>query len=168
MGAVTPKRRSEAGLTLTEVAVVMIIGTMIMAGLVGFYLASQGLWLDASTQAITQREATLVASSIRDKVRSSGRAQAFSVPDALHQQLALYTSVNDPAPSYYFWWDPSDSLIHAGPTIGGANSGPMVTSVAERFQVTAWTSTRAVRVDLRLRSATGNTVDVGTLAVFMN
>ena len=73
MGAVTPKRRSEAGLTLTEVAVVMIIGTMIMAALVGFYLASQGLWLDASTQAITQREATLVASAIRDKVRAAGR-----------------------------------------------------------------------------------------------
>ena len=167
MGAVTPKRRSEAGLTLTEVAVVMIIGTMIMAALVGFYLASQGLWLDASTQAITQREATLVASAIRDKVRASGFAQAFSGPDPQHQQLALYDKQGDP-PSYYFWWDPSDSLIHAGPTIGGANSGPMVTSVAERFQVTASTSTRAVRVDLRLRSATGNTVEVGTLAVFMN
>ena len=167
MGAVTSKRRSEAGLTLTEVAVVMIIGTMIMAGLVGFYLASQGLWLDASTQAITQREATLVASAIRDKVRASGFAQAFSVPDPQHQQLALYDKQGDP-PSYYFWWDPSDSLIHAGPTIGGANSGPMVTSIAERFQVSASNVTRAVRVDLRLRSATGNTVEVGTLAVFMN
>jgi len=168
MGAVTPKRRSEAGLTLTEVAVVMIIGTMIMAALVGFYLASQGLWLDASTQAITQREATLVASAIRDKVRAAGDAVASPVPDALHQQLALYNKAGDLVPSYYFWWNPSDSLIHAGPTIGGANSGPMVTSVAERFQVTASTSTRAVRVDLRLRSATGNTVEVGTLAVFMN
>ena len=168
MGTVTARRRSETGLTLTEVAVVMIIGTMIMAALVGFYLASQGLWLDASTQAITQREATLVASAIRDKVRASGDARAFPVPDAFHQQLALYANATDPAPSYYFWWDPSDSLIHAGPTMGGATSGPMVTSVAERFQVTAWSSTRAVRVDLRLRSATGNTVDVGTLAVYMN
>ena len=44
-----PSRGAEAGLTLTEVSVVMIIGTIIMAGLVGFYLASQGLWLDAST-----------------------------------------------------------------------------------------------------------------------
>src|SRR5438045_2241000 len=41
VAAVSRASRSEAGLTLTEVMVVMIIGTMIMAGLVGFYLASQ-------------------------------------------------------------------------------------------------------------------------------
>ena len=33
--------RDERGLTLTEVAVVMVLGTLIMAGLVGFYLSSQ-------------------------------------------------------------------------------------------------------------------------------
>jgi hypothetical protein len=159
-------RRGEAGLTLTEVAVVMIIGTMIMAGLVGFYLASQGLWLDASTQVITQREASLIASTIRDRVRASGFAVASPVPDPLHQQLALFQRAGDAVPSYYFWWDASDSLIHAGPTIGGANSGPMILSRAERFQVTA--TSQAVRVDLRLRSASGSTVEVGTLAVFMN
>ena len=159
-------RRGEAGLTLTEVTVVMIIGTIIMAGLVGFYLASQGLWLDASTQAITQREASLVASAIRDSVRVANHAQAFSVPDALHQQLALYRLKNDTVPCYYFWWDASDSLIHAGPTIGGASSGPMIVSHAERFQVTA--TSQAVRVDMRLRSATGSAVEMGTLGVFMN
>ena len=164
MAALKPSRREEAGLTLTEVAVVMIIGTMIMAGLVGFYLASQGLWLDASTQAITQREASLVASAIRDSVRVANHAVASSVPDALHQQLALYRNVGDLEPSYYFWWDPSDSLIHAGTTIGG--SGPMVTSHADRFQFTS--GSQAVRMDLRLRSATGTMVDMGTLAVFMN
>ena len=164
MAAVTPARRVDAGLTLTEVAVVMVIGTMIMAGLVGFYMASQGLWLDASTQVITQREASLVASAIRDSVRVANHAVASSVPDALHQQLALYRRADDTVPSYYFWWDPSDSLIHAGATIGG--SGPMVTSHADRFQVTS--SGQSVRVDLRLRSAAGTAVDVGTLAVFMN
>ena len=164
MAAVKPSCRAEAGLTLTEVSVVMIIGTIIMAGLVGFYLASQGLWLDASTQAITQREATLVASAIRDSVRVANRAVASSVPDALHQQLALYRTADDQTPTYYFWWDSNDSLIHAGTTIG--ISGPMVTSHAERFQVTS--GPQSVRVDLRLRSATGTMVDMGTLAVFMN
>ena len=163
-------RRTEAGLTLTEVAVVMIIGTMIMAGLVGFYLASQGLWLDASTQAITQREASLVASAIRDSVRAAGWAESSSVPDSLHQQLTLYRKAGDAVPSYYFWWDASDSLIHAGPAIGGPNSGPMVDSRAERFQVTSASigADRVVRVDLRLRSATGSSVEMGTLAVVMN
>jgi Tfp pilus assembly protein PilV len=163
---VRPARGNEAGLTLVEVAVVMIIGTMIMAGLVGFYLASQGLWLDASTQAITQREASLVATAIRDSVRVANRAQVSSTPDALHQQLALFRKPLDVIPSYYFWWDVNDSLIHAGPTIGGSGSGPMVTSHADRFQLTS--TGAAVRVDLRLRSASGSTVDVGTLGVFMN
>ena len=161
-----PARHGETGLTLTEVTVVMIIGTMIMAGLVGFYLASQGLWLDASTQAITQREASLVASAIRDSVRAAGEAKAYPVPDLLHQQLALFREKGDPVPSYYFWWDASDSLIHAGTTIGGPGSGPIVGSRADRFQVTS--GAQSVRVDLRLRSASGSTVDVGTLAVFMN
>ena len=164
-------RRDQAGLTLTEVAVVMIIGTMIMAGLVGFYLASQGLWLDASTQAITQREASLVASAIRDSVRAAGWADASSSPDVLHQQLTLYRKAGDPVPSYYFWWDPRDSLIHAGPTIGGSSSGPMIGSRADRFQVTSSTTNsgdRVVRVDLRLLSATGSAVEVGTFAVVMN
>jgi hypothetical protein len=166
VAALRASSREEVGLTLTEVTVVMIIGTMIMAGLVGFYLASQGLWLDASTQAITQREASLVTAAIRDSVRSAGYAKASSVPDSLHQQLALYRKPKDSTPSYYFWWDPGDSLIHAGPSIGGPNSGPMVVSKAERFQVES--NSQAVRVDLRLRSATGSAVEVGTFAVFMN
>jgi len=163
LAAVKPSRRAEAGLTLTEMAVVMIIGTIIMAGLVGFYLSSQGLWLDASTQAITQREATLVVSTIRDRVRAAHSAKASQVADSLHWQLALTNADNS---SYYFWWDPSDSLIHAGPSIGGPNSGPMILSQAERFRVGC--SNQGVRVDLRLRSATGSPVEVGTFAVFMN
>ena len=166
MAAVTRGANAERGLTLTEVAVVMILGTMIMAGLVGFYLSSQGLWLDASTQVITQREASLVAAAVRDSVRRSGMAKVISVPDSLHQQIALFRSSTDTVPSYYFWWDASDSLIHAGSTVGGSGSGPMVLSRADRFQFTATNS--AVRMDLRLRTASGSTVEVGTLAVFMN
>jgi hypothetical protein len=164
---VRASRRAETGITLTEVAVVMVIGTMIMAGLVGFYLSSQGMWLDSSTQVITQREASLVASAVRDSVRVAGAAHAFAVPDSLHQELALYRRVGDPAPSYYFWWDPSDSLIHAGPTLGGSNSGPMVSSHAERFQIDA-SEGRGVHMLLRLRSASGSSVEMGTFAVFMN
>lgn len=166
MAALRPAAGKEHGLTLTEVAVVMILGTMIMAGLVGFYLSSQGLWLDASTQAITQREATLVTSAVRDSVRRSGMARVLSVPDSLHQQLALYRGTSDTEPSYYFWWDAADSLIHAGATVGGAGSGPMVVSRADRFQFVA--TDHAVRMDLRLRTASGSSVEAGSLAVFMN
>ncbi len=164
MAAVTDSRRAERGLTLTEVAVVMILGSMITAGLVGFYLSSQGLWLDGSTQAITQREASLVASAIRDSVRKSRSAKVSSAPDSLHQQLALFG--HDGSEPYYFFWSPTDSLIHAGRSPGGAGSGPIGGSRATRLQFDA--SDKGVRMDLRLLTATGNRVDMGAFAVFKN
>jgi Tfp pilus assembly protein PilW len=165
----TVLRRDQRGLTLTEVAVVMILGTMIMAGLVGFYLSSQGLWLDGSTQAITQREASLVASAIRDSVRRSGRAEASASPDLQHMQLALFKSADaaqSPSPYYYFYWNEADSLIHAGPTVAGPGAGPIGSSRSTRFQFVA--SKDGVRMDLRLLTATGNRVDMGAFAVFKN
>jgi hypothetical protein len=158
--------RSERGLTLTEVTVVMILGTLIMAGLVGFYLSSQGLWLEASTQVITQREASLVTAAIRDSIRKSGKVLVSASPDSLHQQLALYAAPDDHVPSYYFWWDAGDSLIHSGTQVGGPGSGPMITSHVERFQCVD--SPKAVRVDLRLRSAGGDLVEAGAYAVKQN
>jgi len=160
------RRAAERGLTLTEVTVVMILGTLIMAGLVGFYLSSQGLWLDGSTQAITQREASLVASAIRDSVRKYGAAEVLSVPDSLHQQLGLKKAKDDVTPYYYFWWDPTDSLVHAGTSVGGPGSGPIGLSRATRLQFSA--SERAVRMDLRLLSAQGSRVDMSAFAVFKN
>lgn len=166
MAPVTRNRARERGLTLTEVTVVMIIGTLIMAGLVGFYLSSQGLWLDGSTQAITQREASLVAAAIRDSVRKSGKAIVSLSPDSLHHQLELFATANDPTPFYCFWWSPTDSLIHSGTAVGGPGSGPMGVSRAERFQLIA--SDKAVHLDLRLKSANGGSVDMSAFAVFKN
>ncbi len=165
MVAVTEPASRERGLTLTEVAVVMILGTLIMAGLVGFYLSSQNVWLDSSTQVITQREASLVASAIRDSVRKSGRAEVASVPDPLHQQLALFHR-DEPEPYFYFWWNAADSLIYSGTTVGGAGSGPMVGSHAQRFQFSA--SEFAVRMEMRLLTASGDGVDMSAYAVFKN
>ena len=162
----TPPLRNARGLTLTEVAVVMILGTMIMAGMVGFYLSSQGLWLDASTQAITQREATLVAAAMRDSIRKSNWAKAIASPDSLHEQLSLYRHSGDTVPYYNFWWSPTDSLIYSGTRVGGAGSGPMIVSHAERFRLVA--TYQAVRVDMRLRSASGDFVEVGAYAVMQN
>lgn len=158
--------RGQRGLTLTEVAVTMILGTMIMAGLVGFYLSSQGVWLDASTQAITQREAALVTAAMRDSIRTSAFAVVSPVPDALHEQLALYRHPGDLVPSYYFWWSASDSLLYAGTSLGGPAAGPMIVSRVERFQGVATPFT--VRMDLRLRSASGDAVESGAFAVLQN
>lgn len=157
--------RDQRGLTLTEVAVVMILGSMITAGLVGFYMSSQGLWLDGSTQAITQREASLVASAIRDSVHKSNWARASAAPDADHMQLALFKA-NETTPYYYFFWNPTDSLIHAGTSVGGGGSGPIGASRATRLQFIG--SKDGVRMDLRMLTATGNRVDMGAFAVFKN
>ena len=161
----TAARRGERGLTLTEVAVVMILGSMITAGLVGFYLSSQGLWLDGSTQAITQREASLVVSAIRDSVRRAGWAVVSHSPDALHMQLALSRRRNE-APFYYFYWSPADSQIHAGTSVGGPDAGPIGSSRATLLQFDE--SDYGVRADLRLLTATGNRVDIGAYTVFKN
>ena len=157
--------RDERGLSLLEVTVVMVLGGMITAGLIGFYLSSQGLWLDGSTQAITQREASLVASAIRDSVRKSSRAEVAPSPDAQHQQLALFRH-GEATPFYYFYWNPDDSLVHAGPNVGGAGSGPIGASRAARLQFIK--TDEAVRTDMRLLTATGNRVDIGAFAVFKN
>ncbi|MFM8558346.1 MAG: PilW family protein [bacterium] len=157
--------RGERGLALIEVAVVMILGTIVMGGLVGFYLSSQGLWLDASTQAIAQREASLVASAVRDSVRKSSRAIVTSSPDSLHQQVALYRG-SESAPYWYFFWNPSDSLVCAGPDVTDAAAGPMGFSPVERFQLQA--SSYAVRLDLRLRSASGERIETSAFAVMRN
>ena len=171
MAALTRPLRGARGLTLTEVVVVMVIGTLLMAGIVGFYLSSQGVWLDSSTQVITQREATLVASAIRDSVRKSSRAVAADAPDSLHQQLALYKQ-GDQVPYYYFWWNAGDSLVYCGTTVGGAGSGPMGVSRALRLQFVAInesaTTPPCVRMDMRLLTANGDGVDMSTFAVLRN
>lgn len=157
--------RAERGLTLTEVAVVMILGTIVMGGLVGFYLSSQGLWLDASTQAIAQREADLVASAVRDSVRKSSRAIVTASPDSLHQQVALYRG-GEAAPYWYFFWNPSDSLVYAGSDVTDAAAGPMGVSPVERFQLQA--SSYAVRLDLRMRSGNGDRIETSAFAIMRN
>lgn len=162
----TARGANERGMTLTEVAVVMILGTMIMAGMVGFYLSSQGLWLDSSTQAITQREASLVSAAIRDSVRKSAFAVESASPDSLHEQLALFRKMDDTTPYYYFWWNAGDSLLHSGTSVGNSASGPMIVSHAERFRIS--TSPVAVRVDLRLRTASGDAVESSAYAVMKN
>ena len=59
-----PPPLSERGLTLTELTIVGVLACLVMLGLVGFYMSSQGVWMDASAQAITQREATSVIDEI--------------------------------------------------------------------------------------------------------
>ncbi len=152
----TPRLRDQSGLTLTEVTIVAVIGLLVLLGLGGFYLNSQATWLDASSQALTQREATFVTEVIGDAARRSDGAIGTPIPDADHGQLQLRFPTG---PDMYFWWNPADSLVHSGTDMVNDDRGPMLDSRVERFRVDVPTNDY-VKVSMRLRSATGSRVEV--------
>jgi Tfp pilus assembly protein PilW len=162
----TTRRAGESGLTLTEVTIVAVIGLLVLLGLGGFYLNSQATWLDASSKAITQREATLVSEAITDSIRRCGSATAIPFPDADHGQVAL-CNWGETTPHWYFWWDSRDSLIHQGANPATGDRGPMHSSRAERFRVVL-NDSALVEIALRLRAATGQRVDLSTSSLLRN
>ena len=161
----TRRPLNERGITLTEVMIVAAIGLLVLMGLGGFYLNSQATWLDASSQSITQREATLLTETIADSVRWSRAAVASNNPDADHALLTLYPHASLATPSWCFWWDPSDSLVHHGPDQGN-DRGAILSAKVERFRVIA--DANLVQVAIRLRSATGRTVELSTSTMMRN
>ena len=148
----------ERGLTLTELMVVGVLATIVMTGLIAFYFNSQSVWLDGSSQAITQREATLVLRAI-----SKGTRSAASAVSSGGTQSTLTLSFADGS-TYSYWWNAADSLIYEGQPAAGH---PMISSPAECFAVEVRGG--LVIVDsLRLRSSEGQRITVGTSVALMN
>jgi hypothetical protein len=156
----------ERGLTLTEVTIVAAMGLLVLLGLGGFYLNSQSTWLDASSQSITQREATLVTEAIADSALASAQAIAIPLPDADHGQIVFYRHDDLVTPSWCFWWDPADSLIHHGADPTNDDRGALLSSKVERFRISADSS--FVQVDIRLRAATGQRVEIANSTLLRN
>lgn len=156
----------ERGLTLTEVTIVAAIGLLVLLGLGGFYLNSQSTWLDASSQSITQREATLITGVVAGRAQGSAAAIVSPVPDAEHGQVTFYRHGSPPAADWCYWWDPTDSLVHHGPDPVNDDRGALGSSKVERFRVEA--DSAMVRVAVRLRSATGQRIEVSTSAMMRN
>jgi prepilin-type N-terminal cleavage/methylation domain-containing protein len=159
---------NERGLTLTEVTVVMVLAAIVMTGLVGFYLNSQATWLDGSLQAISQREANLVLDTIRRRAQTAYGATSDSVDSAQHCWLAIQQNSADPPElAYYYWWSPSDSLIHEGYRLHGDDRGPMIQSKVDRFVVS--TTGELVRVvALQVRTPQGHHITLATNVRLMN
>ena len=82
-----PAQPAERGITLTELTIVMALAALVTVGLMTFYLNSQGVWLDGSSQALTQRDATLVLERITRQTRLAKIAYVADDPDSLHQSL---------------------------------------------------------------------------------
>lgn len=131
-------RHPERGLTLTELTIAMVLAAIVVVGIVGFYMNSQALWFDASTQSITQREGTVVLEAISRQARNA-RAFTITYPGGDTTQSMLQMTVPDAVGSgtheYYFWWE--DSLIHEGTHPVNDDRGALLQSRVERFVVTA-------------------------------
>jgi len=108
----TPRHaHADRGMTLTEVMIVLALSALVMMGLVGFYMTSQAVWMEGSSQAITQRDATLLVSAITTNVRRASRA---TVGDYNGQQILYLCADRDPAtePFRCYYW--RNSRVYAG------------------------------------------------------
>jgi hypothetical protein len=161
-------RHAARGMTLIEVTIVMVLSTLVVMGMIRFYISSQSTWMASSTQALAQRDATLLIETISDRVRAAAQAEVQPVPDSLHQVLILY----DPggADTRRFWWKAADSLVHQSATdsLGHQDDlGPVVASRVTRFQLD--TLTRLVKIRLvELRGADGQLVRMASAAALYN
>jgi Tfp pilus assembly protein PilW len=156
-----PMIRNQRGLTLVELTVVFVLATLVMAGLVGFYLNSQSTWLDGSAHAQSQREATLLIEMMADSIHAADRAVVTDYPngDALHQQVTLYLNNT---PWYAFWWSPMDSMVHGGLGPGILDNGALTTFPVSRFQMQSVGDTLIVLTMLEARTTTGDLIHIAT------
>lgn len=152
--------RDERGLTLMEVMIVVVLAGMVTLGLVGFYLQSQSMWMDASTQALAQRDATGLIEFMRSKTGGAATALVMPVPpDNQNSLLILYDNSSPPAETDRFFWNPGDSLVHRGEGPNGTDQGAVLSAVVERFHVSVDPLLPLVTLDtLRVRSTTGSRV----------
>ena len=156
-------RHAARGLTLIEVTIVMVLSTLVVMGMISFYISSQSTWMASSTQALAQRDATLLIETISERVRRAALAEPFDSPDALHQGIILRDE--HMTETWRFWWA-ADSLIHQGPDLND-DRGPVIASRVTRFQLD--TLTRLVEIRLiELRAGDGQLVRMSSAAALYN
>ena len=149
--------RDERGLTLTELTIVGLLAIIVMFALTAFYFNSQQLWIDGSTQALAQRDATLLVDEMR---RSVHEATEANVPpgDPIHAHLSL--RYENPARLVEIYWNASDSRVHR--SIDAHDTGPIVDTPVSRFIVTP-VGVNLVELTLaELRTANGDSVRIAS------
>lgn len=157
------RQASPSGFTLVEAMVVVVLAGVVTLGLVGFYLNSQATWMNASSQALAQRDATALVEVIASRARVATSAAINMTPDTV---LTFYGPGSD---SYSFWWSQADSLVHQGPEEGAVDGGPVVPSLVERFSVALDGSLPLVHLMmLQVRSETGERVQLQSTFTLFN
>lgn len=156
--------RPDRGSTLFELMVVTVLATSALLGIVFFYLSSQATWMEGSTQAISQREATVIMGALTDSLRKASSAAVFDSPDSLHQGV----SIRDSSGTEFFrvWWNAPDSLVHEK-VRGGSDLGAIGRSKVETFTFGRADSLVELRL-LQIRSANGERVRVATTVNLYN
>lgn len=160
----SPTRRGERGLSFVEVTIVLALATLVVMGMISFYISCQSTWMDGSAQALAQRDATLLIETVSDRTRGAALAETFDSPDSLHQGLILRDATQ--AESWRFWWNAGDSLVHQGPGLG-QDRGPVVASPVARFQLDTLTRLVALRL-VELRASDGRLVRMSSAAALYN
>ena len=161
-------RSDEAGLTLVELTIVFVLATLVMVGLVSFYLSSQATWLDGSTEAQTQREATLLIDAMAARVRASAKAIVEDYPDPFHQMLSLYSPSDTLNASYVFWWDPKDSHVYGGSSVGAQDAIALTTAPTDSFRLEQINASLVELSWLQLRAGTSPVIVSGALFALYN
>lgn len=159
------ERHGTRGITLIEVTIVTAMAMLVVLGMIGFYVSSQSAWMASSTQALVQRDATLLTEVISDRVRGAASAEVSTI-DPAHHTLILRDAAQ--ADSWRFWWDGRDGRIHQGPSMDpDSDRGPVVNTPVTRFQLD--TLTRLVEIRLiEMRDEDGQTVRISSAAAHYN
>lgn len=151
--------RDQRGLTIIEVVVVGVLATIVMLAITGFYINSQGAWIDASSQAVTQREASAILEEISEQAHDAYCAD-ITTPRLIFLGPGYVETCR-------FWVD-SDSLMHWGDP-GVPDRGAMGTSKVMRFALGGSNDSSMVKIlALELRSASGKIVGVSSNMAFFN
>jgi Tfp pilus assembly protein PilW len=152
----------ERGVTLVEVVIVGVLAAIVMLALTGFYVNSQGTWIDSSSQAVTQREASLVLETLSDSVHVASKAQ---VDPATHTVILFGPDLVTERSR--FWLNDADQRIHVGGGNPSVDQGPLETSRVTKFEVTANDSMVYVS-PLELQTASNHAVTTSTAATMYN
>jgi len=156
----------ERGLTLTELVIVGLLAIMVMMALTAFYINSQQVWVDGSTQAMAQRDGSLLVEALRRRVHEAQQASVVTnTPDSLHDQLSLLYASGNPI-SVDFRWNPTDQCVHVIEN-GSTDRGAIADTPVSRFRLTTLNATMVELTQLELRTANGDSVSLASRFMLM-
>jgi hypothetical protein len=134
---------------------------------VGFYMTSQAVWMEGSSQAITQRDATLLVAAMTENVRRAARAVTVDDPDMQHQTLYLYSDKNATTLPFrcYYW---KDSRVYFGSDQPRTGDTLVVVSPVDRFQLGTVDTTLVLMDLIELPTSKGMPVRLASAAALYN